>query len=446
LGTNEKNKIKYMLKNKKIALLGLGLENQSLLNFLKREEKNINITICDRRDKKTILQSLPKIKKYKNIEWQNGENFNVGLNKFDILFRSPGWPINCPGIQEALKNKKTELSSPMNFFFAKCPSKNIIGVSGTKGKGTTSSLIYEIIKKSGKKCFLGGNIGIAPIDFLNKIKKNDWIVLELSSFQLEDLHISPKIGVLTNLFKEHLSPADPNNPNFHKNISAYLKAKLNLALHQNKNDYLVINKKLKNKIASYHLIGKKIYFSKSKTKSSLVGDFNKENIAAAEKVANILKIKKEISDKVINNFSNLNHRLEFVREFNQVNYYDNSFATTPESTVLDLKSFKKNIILIAGGADKGASFKELAKEIKQRVNFLILLSGFGTDKIKIELKKIKYTNWQEVNNMPQAVKIAKDKAKKNYTVLLSTACASFGLFKNYKERGNLFQLEVKKIK
>ncbi len=436
------------LKNKKIALLGLGLENKSLLNFLKKKNENMNITICDRRDKKSILQSSPEIKKYKNIKWQDGENFNINLNKFDILFRSPGWPINCPGIQKALKNKKTELSSPMNFFFIMCPSKNIIGVSGTKGKGTTSSIIYEIIKKSDKKCFLGGNIGIAPIDFLNKIKKNDWIVLELSSFQLEDLNISPKIGVLTNLFKEHLSPADPNNPNFHKNISTYLKAKLNLAFHQSKNDYLVINKKLKNKIASYYLIGKKIYFSKSKTKSSLVGDFNKENIAAAEKIANILKIKKEISDKVINNFSNLNHRLEFIRELNKVNYYDNSFATTPESTVLDLKSFKKNIILIAGGADKGANFKELAKEIKQRVNFLILLSGPGTNRIKTELKKIKYpsTKWQETNNMPKAVKLAKNKAEKNYTVLLSTACASFGLFKNYKERGNLFQSEVKKLK
>ncbi len=436
------------LKNKKIALLGLGLENRSLLNLLKRKNKDINITICDRRDKKIIIESYPEIKKYKNIKWQSGNNFNIALTKFDILFRSPGWPINCPGIQEALKHKKTELSSPMNFFFAMCPSKNIIGVSGSKGKGTTSSLIYEIIKKSGKKCFLGGNIGIAPIDFLDKIKTNDWIVLELSSFQLEDLNISPKIGVLTNLFREHLSPADPNNPNFHKNISTYLKAKLNLAFHQNKNDYLVINKKLKKKISPYHLIGKKIYFSKSKTKSSLIGDFNEENIAAAEKVISILKIKKGISNKVINNFSNLNHRLEFVRELNKINYYDNSFATTPESTVLDLKSFKKNIILIAGGADKKANFKELAKEIKKRVNFLILLSGPGTDRIKIELKKIKYpTNkWQETNNMPEAVKLAKNKAEKNYTVLLSTACASFGLFKNYKERGNLFQSEVKNLK
>lgn len=435
------------LKNEKIALLGLGLENQALLNWLNKKYKKLDITICDRRSKEIISSAWPEIKKYKNIKWQTENDYNTNLENFSLLFRSPGWPINCPGISKALKHNSI-LSSPMNFFFEICPSKNIIGVTGTKGKGTTSSLIYEIIKNSGKKCFLGGNIGIAPLNFVNKIKKNDWIVLELSSFQLEDLAHSPKIAVLTNLFKEHLSPADPNNPNFHKNISSYLGAKLNIAAYQNKNDYFVVNQKLKNKIKNYYLASHKIYFHSSNTKSNLVGDFNKENIAAAEIVANILKIDKKIIKTTINKFTNLNHRLEFVRTLKQINYYDNSFSTTPESTVLDLKSFKKNIILIAGGADKGANFKNLAKEIKKRVKFLILLSGIGTERIKKELDKIKYpkNKQEEVNSMSKAVKLASLKAQAKDVVLLSTACASFGLFKNYKERGNLFQVEVKQLK
>lgn len=433
------------LSAEKIALLGLGLENQALLFFLNKKYKNLDITICDTRSEHEIKKIFPEIKKYKNIKWQTGKNFNINLKKFSLLFRSPGWPINCPGIQKAIQYK-SKLSSPMNVFFEFCPSKNIIGVSGTKGKGTTASLILQIIKNSGKNCFLGGNIGIAPLAFIEKIKKNDWVVLELSSFQLEDLKFSPKISILTNLFKEHLSPADPNNPNFHKNLKCYLEAKLNIVFNQNKKDYFIVNKKLKNKISKYKIKSKIIFFTKSKSHSNLIGDFNQENISAAEEVAKILKINKNNYLETIKNFSNLNHRLEFIKEIEGVKYFDNSFSTTPESTVLDLKSFKKNIILLAGGADKGANFKILAKEIKKRVKFLILFLGKGSDKIKIELNKIKYpqNKTKEVNNMKDAVDLAKKNSQKNDIVLLSTACASFGVFKNYKERGDLFQQEVKK--
>ncbi len=433
--------------NKKIALLGLGLENKFLLDFLLKINKKTDISICDFRDKKLILEKYPEIKKNKQIKWQTGEAFNKNLDKFELIFRSPGWPINCPGIQEAIK-KDTKLSSAMNVFFEFCPSKNIVGVSGTKGKGTTASLIFEIIKNSGKKCFLGGNIGVAPLSFIKNIKKNDWVVLELSSFQLEDLNFSPKIGVFTNLFKEHLSPADPNNPNFHKNINEYLNAKMKLAFYQNKNDHLIVNKKLKNKIKKYQINSKIFYFSKSNTKSNLSGDYNQENIAAAEEVAKILKIKSAIIKNSIEKFSNLNHRLELVREINNVKYYDNSFSTTPESTILDLQSFKDNIILLAGGADKGADFKKLAKEIKKRVKFLILFPGKGSEKIKERLKENNYPEEKifEARSMEVAVKKAKKNSSTKDIVLLSTACASFGLFKNYKERGDLFQEEVKKQK
>ncbi|MFZ4632021.1 MAG: Mur ligase family protein [Patescibacteria group bacterium] len=419
-------KYKYLEKfnNKKIALLGLGLDNQALLELLKSQKVKAEITIKDAR--------------------QDPKGFNKNLYQFDILFRSPGWPILCPGIQEALNKGKTEMTSPLNLFFALCPSKNIIGVSGTKGKGTTASLIYQILKDSGKKVWLGGNIGIAPLGFLNKIKASDYVVLELSSFQLEDLKFSPMISVITNLYKEHLAPADPNNPNFHNSYSKYWQAKLNIAKNiQNK--YLVINSSLKSKVKKIKLPGKLVYFSASQISSKLVGTYNKENIGAALEVAKILKINNKSAEKSVAKFGNLEHRLELVEEINKIKYFDNSFSTTPESTVLDLKSFTTPIIQIAGGADKGASFKDLAKTMKAKVKFLILLPGNGTKNIKKELIKIKFPNikFKEVENMEEAVRIAEQKAVAGDTVLLSTGCASFGIFKNYKERGDLFKKYVR---
>jgi UDP-N-acetylmuramoylalanine--D-glutamate ligase len=413
------------LNGKKIALLGLGLDNQALLALLKQQKIKVDITIKDAR--------------------QDPKGFNKNLYKFDILFRSPGWPLFCPGITEALKKGQTVVSSPLNVFLKLCPSKNIIGVTGTKGKGTTASLIYQILKDAGKKVWLGGNIGVSLLTFLNKIKPTDYVVLELSSFQLEDLRFSPRISVITNLYKEHLAPADPNNPNYHHSFNGYWQAKLNIA-KKPENKYLIANKSLASKLKKEKISGKLIFFTTSSLPSKLVGSYNQQNIGAALEVAKILKIKESQAKKTIANFGNLEHRLEFVKEINGVKYFDNSFSTTPESTVLDLKSFISPIIQIAGGADKGANFKDLAKTIKAKVKFLILLPGKGTLKIKKELQTVKFPKEKikEVTDMAEAVKIAEQKASTGDIVLLSTACASFGIFKNYKERGDLFKKYVRK--
>jgi len=432
------------LDGKKIALLGLGLENKSLLSFLDKQDINVEITICDKRNKRRL--NLPKLNKIK-VKYQLGTSFNKSLDKFDLILRSPGWPLFCLGVEEAIKSKKTKVSSPLNIFFALCPSKNIIGVTGTKGKGTTSSLIYQMIKDSGKKAFLGGNIGIAPISFLEEIKPEDYIVLELSSFQLEDLQYSPHISVITNFYKEHLVPADPHNPNFHYSLETYWQAKLKIGKEQKKDDYLIANKKLKEKIEKEELKNNVMYFSTSNLESKLTGDFNRENIAATIEVVKILKISPKIYKETIANFSNLEHRLELVTKLDGVRYFNNSFSTTPESTILDLKSFSEPIILIAGGADKGADFIELAEEIKKRVRFLVLLEGGGTNRIIQELTTIDFPKdkYKTTNKMSRAVKLAHAKSHPKDVVLLSTACASFGLFKNYKERGRLFKEHVKKI-
>lgn len=439
-------KQKINLKN--IALLGLGKDNLALLYLFEKHKAPVTITICDFRQK----DKLPKLK-LKNIKlfYQLGASFNTNLEKFDILYRSPGWPLNCPGIRAAYKlNKKIEVTSALNFFFDLCPSKNIIGVSGTKGKGTTATLIYKILKsayKNKREVFLGGNIGIAPLSFLEKIKTNDYVVLELSSFQLEDLKHSPKIALLTNLFPEHLAPADPNNPNYHSSLNSYFKAKLNIAKGPS-NKFLIANLSLKDSLEKLKLEKDIIYFSKSELKTKLVGDYNKENIAASVALAKLLKIKPSVYEPVIAKFGNLEHRLRLVAKKADVKYYNNSFSTTPESSILDLKSFSGGIIQIAGGADKGASFKNLAKTILEKTSHLILLPGKGSEKIAKELEKIKFpkVRLHFATSMESAVNKAFKLSKPHDIVLLSTACASFGIFKNYKERGELFEKYVNKIK
>ena len=435
------------LQNKNIAFLGLGVENMSLVDFLLKKKVECNISIFDSRESNILGEKYTKYKNKKNIYW------NLDLKKndfscFDILFRSPGWPLFDEDIKKAERgNKNIIIDSPMNLFFELSLSKNIIGVTGTKGKGTTSSLIYDIVKKSGKKVWLGGNIGIAPFSFIDKIKKSDWVVLELSSFQLEDLRYSPKIAVMTNFYKEHLSSADPNNPNHHRSLNSYWQAKTNIFRYQKNNNKLVANVDLGKRLEKEVISGERIFFHKSELKSKLIGEHNKENIAAAIEVAKILKIKKIDIEKVVKSFMGLEHRLEFVREIGGVKYYNDTFATTPESTITALKSFEAPIISLMGGADKGSDFKQLAREIKKRVKFVLLFNGEGSDKIHKELLEIKFskTNIKTVENMKEAFKNVKGVVKEGDIALLSTACASFGIFKNYKERGKLFKEEVKKI-
>jgi UDP-N-acetylmuramoylalanine--D-glutamate ligase len=441
--------LKY-LQNKKIAMLGLGIENYALIKFLLKKKIKVKITVCDQRSEKELGDKFLELNKFKNISWRLGDGFNKNLFEFDILFRSPGWPIESINNEKLIINNY--LYSAIRLFSDLCPTKNIIGVTGTKGKGTTSSLIYEILKKGNKRVWLGGNIGVAPFEFINKIKKNDWVVLELSSFQLEDFNKSPYIAVVTNFYKEHLAPADPNNPNYHKTAGDYWDAKANIFKFQKKGDYLIINHQIK----IHHQTSQTpnppppappeyrravIYFTKLELPSKLVGEHNQENIAAAVEVAKIVGIKPEVVARAVKNFKGLEHRIEFAGEVDGAKYYNDSFATVPEATITALKSFSAPIILLVGGADKGSDFKTLAKEIKKRVKFVVLLDGQATPRIKKELLKINYQEekMKLVFNITDAVKAARSQTKTGDIVLLSPACASFGMFKNYKERGKLFK-------
>ena len=286
---------------------------------------------------------------------------------------------------------------------------------------------------------------LSPLELLLEAQRPNRVVLELSSFQLEDIKHSPRIAVITNLSKDHLSPSDPNNPNYHKSLKDYWQAKKQILNWQKRNDYAVINQSLKNKIKPPRIKAKLVYFNKSNLPSKLVGEHNKENIAAALKAAKIAGVKIKTAAEAIKKFKGLEHRIELVGKIRGIAYYDDSFATTPDAAITAIKSFTGPIILLAGGADKGSDFKKLARIIKQKVNFVVLFKGEGARKLKKELAGIKYPlkSIKTINSMKEAIKIANRAARPGHTILLSPGCASFGIFKNYKERGELFKNEVK---
>jgi UDP-N-acetylmuramoylalanine--D-glutamate ligase len=434
------------LEGKKIAILGLGIENEAMLQWLLRQKIRAEYTVCDFRSEEQLGDRYLKLSKNKNISWRLGEQYNQRLYEFDILFRAPGWIVRCPGIAEAKrKNKDIEVTNSMNLFLQLCPSKNTIGVTGTKGKGTTSSLIAEIIRSAKYKVFLGGNIGIAPFAFLPKIKKDNLVVLELSSFQLEDMVHSPRIAVFTNFTKEHLKPADPNNPNYHRNLKEYFGAKSNIFLHA-ENKYLVANAKLESRIKNQEARTRVIYFTRSRLETILPGEHNLENIAAAEEVAKILKIPQQTVEKAVKRFSGLEYRIQKIGEWGGLSFYNDSFATIPEATITALKCFEVPVVVLLGGADKGSDFKALAREVKQRCCFAVLLKGDSTPRIEKALSDAGFPkdNMKEVSDIVSAVELAIEKARLPGVVLLSTACASFGMFKSYKQRGQLFTEAVRR--
>lgn len=433
------------LNNKTIALFGFGIENQAMLKYLLKAKVSAVFIVYDLRSFDELKERVKEFKKKKNIVWLFDGVTDEKLFEATIVFRSPGWPLFCPVVKK-MQELNAIMSSPMQLFCDLCPTKKLIGVTGTKGKGTTSSLIAAILKTAGKSVYLGGNIGVAPFLFLDKLKKSDYVVLELSSFQLEDMKASYKAAVFTNFSPEHLKPADPNNPNFHKTLALYFSAKLNILRYLNKDSRAFVNINLQNKFNNAKLkkeidVGKINYFKKSELSSRLVGEHNKENISAAVECAKFLGINQKYIAKAVKEFAGLEHRIEFVTKQDGIAYYDDSFATIPDAAIIALKSFQEPIILIAGGADKGNDFDRLAREIKKRVKFLVLFAGVALPRIKEALKKVSYDNTRiiEVNSMLSAIKAARSHAVSGDIILLSPACASFGIFKNYKERGDLFK-------
>ncbi len=403
-------------KDKKVAFLGYGVDNQDIEPWL--TEQGAQITILD--------------------EKINPDAFK-NLNNFEVLIRTPGVYRKRKEILEA-EEKGVIVTSKTKIFFDVCPTKNIIGVTGTKGKGTSSSLIYEILKLAGKDVYIGGNIGKGIFEFLSKLNSDSWVVLELSSFQLMDLHTSPHIAVVLMTTSDHLD--------WHKDIEEYVEAKANITKYQTENDFVIFNEQYEGSVKIGNLgNGKKIKVQRNDWSKPLRlrGEHNKENMIAAAEVAKILNIDEKIVSEVANEFKGLEHRLEEVGTVNGVTYYDDSISTTPETAVAAIQSFTEPIILILGGSDKGSDYTNLAEVISKTHNIkAIFLIGVMADKIQTSLDKFD-TNIPVLNggkNMHEIFQNISKVSEPGDVVLLSPACASFGMFKDYKERGDLFKKEV----
>jgi len=436
----------HFLEGKKVALLGLGLENEALVRFLLKKKINCPITICDERSRADLGERYTGLKG-KSVTWKLGSAAVAHLEGFDILFRSPGWPLFDPALAEA-RTKGVDITSPMRLFFELCPTPDIVGVTGTKGKGTTAALAAHILKQSGRRVWLGGNIGVPPFSFLDRVSTSDWVVLELSSFQLEDMDKSPHIGVITNFFEEHLKAADPQNRNYHQSLEEYWQAKFNVVRWQKRGDRAVVNRRFGSGLNGADLKSKVIYFDRLDWPSKLPGGHNQENIAAAVAVADTAGVRRSVSRQAVAGFRGLPHRLEKVATVRGVECYNDSFATTPESTITALHAFAKPIILIAGGADKGSNFRQLARQIKKHGKFVVLLEGQATSRLRKELVNQNYPvrAMKKAASMQEAVRLARSQAARGDVVLLSPACASFGMFANYKDRGEQFKQLIRQAK
>lgn len=436
------NKLSELVKGKKVGILGLGVSNLPLLEMLK--ELDCEITV---RDKKELSGEM-----LKGVKTVTGENYLSDIYE-DIVFRSPGIMYSCDEIQKALK-RGTVVTSEMEMFFEICPCK-IIGITGSDGKTTTTTIISEILKKSGKRVFLGGNIGSPLLPQVKSMTKDDFCVAELSSFQLMSMKKSPDIAVVTNIAPNHLDK--------HKDMAEYTEAKTNIFRHGCKR--VVLN--AENDITKTFITDSSVTFSlKNPQKNgaylkdgkiyyndTFIMDANDIKIPGIHNIDNYLAAicaVAEISDfatikEVAQNFGGVNHRIEFVCEKNGVKYYNDSIASSPTRTIAGLNSFKEKVILIAGGSDKGIPFDGLAVKINEKVKHLVVM-GATKDKIKSAVLKVNPDfPIYEATNITDAVLKCADLAENGDIVILSPACASFDFFKNFEDRGNQFKELVLKL-
>ena len=450
------------IKDKKIAIIGFGKEGVSAANFLGSENQ---IIIIDQKSKEAIDNVFFKSLNIKRFEFFQIQNVPSGL-KVDYIVRSPGVRPDDNTILN-LKKNGAQLTSPTKIFFDLCQSE-IIGVTGTKGKGTTVTLIYEMLKTQAGNVFLAGNIGTPALEILPKVNKQSIVILELSSFQLIDLKKSPHIAVVLMITSEHLD--------WHEDTPEYCRAKESIVSFQNANDYAIINQDYP---ASRNFAQKtkaRVYYFSTKEKTNgtylsddliisevdghqkicslshilLPGRHNLQNVLAAVACAKIQKIKTENIIKVLARFKGLIHRLQLVREIEGVKFYNDSFSTIPETTIAAIEAFSQSKILILGGSSKNSDFSLLGQKINQDKSIkAIILVGKEAASIKEAIAKSGGTGAkiiEGVKNMHQIASQAYKEAKAQDVVILSPACASFDMFKNYQDRGMQFIREVKSLK
>ncbi|MSR84595.1 MAG: UDP-N-acetylmuramoyl-L-alanine--D-glutamate ligase [Candidatus Latescibacteria bacterium] len=443
------------LTDKRMALMGLGVENQALGEFLL--SKGLCFSVCDRQEEVAVRQEWEG----RVEEWRLGADYLNGLEDFDLIWRTPGISPLRPELQQA-RRAGVQISSQTRLFVALCPCP-IIGVTATKGKGTTSSIITRILREvRGDGVWLGGNIGLPPISFLEDLKPADLVVLELSSFQLQDLDRSPHIAVVVNITQDHLD--------YHASREEYLQAKRNICRHQGPGDVLVVNRDCPQArgFAQRHRVAVWTFSTAGPVERGawveagrlwlrrpgaqqeelcqveeipLRGRHNWENAAAAATAAAVAGASPEQIRAGILGFEGLAHRLERVGEYGGVLYYNDSLATTPDAAVAALQAFDEPVVLIAGGSSKEADFSALGAALAAGQVKAVVLLGEEGERIAQAALQAGYTGElvRGCQSMEEAVTQARRRVRPGEVVLLSPACASFGMFANYKDRGEQFK-------
>lgn len=464
-----------MDNNSKIGILGAGVEGLAAAEYLAAHGYT-DITIFDTKENiEGVIPAGVKVSLGKDFLSDNDNS----IYECEVLFRSPG--IHFARLSKA-RESGIKVTSTTQFFFENCPGK-IIGVTGTKGKGTTSTLIYEILKKHGYDVYLGGNIGESPLKFLDAMSLKSVAVMEMSSFQLQDMTISPQAAVVLMTTSEHLD--------YHADLAEYREAKKPIALYQGPDDFCVLNrdyeyfqeflhtgkgKKLvvsrynghqitdgaftRNGEIVYAQDGKETVIMKSGD-VGLLGEHNLENVLAAVAVCMKTGADLKAVRHVCGEFKGLEHRLEFVREVNGVRFYNDSFSTTPETSVAAAYAFKGPVMLIAGGSEKNSDYTEWGMQLQKNKNLKsVFLIGLMADRMEKALndaflRLLKEAGPEDAEQFPvkifrcgsleEAVKSAFETAVPGDNVVMSPAAASFDMFKNYKYRGAAFKEIVGKL-
>lgn len=454
------NEFKKNIKNKKVAVVGIGVSNIPLINFL--TELGAIVTAFDKREKCEFGELANEFEE-KGVSLQLGEDYLEKLTGFDIIFKTPGMRVDCEALVKA-KKEGSYITSEMEEFVRYCKGK-IFGITGSDGKTTTTTIISKLLEAEGYKTWVGGNIGTPLFSQIEKIQEVDKVVLELSSFQLMTMKLPIDVAVCTNLAPNHLD--------MHKDMKEYIDSKKNIYLYQNKDGVLVINREnditysfkeeAKGEVREFssqralengawykddilYLEGNKV----CKREDIIIkGIHNVENYLAAF-LATKDDVRIETMKKVAESFAGVEHRCELVRELDGVKYYNDSIASSPTRTLAGLHAFEKQVIVIAGGYDKNIPFEPLAEDGHKFIKTLILL-GDTKEKIKKAFDKVKSnidikTEIIIVDTLEEAVLKAKEISKEGDIVTLSPACASFDMFPNFAARGNKFKELVMELK
>lgn len=443
------NKIIDTIKNyKNIAIVGYGREGKSTYNFIRKYLKDIKLTIIDIRN---VYEENNELKSDSNLNIVYGENYLDNLDVYDLIFKTPG--ISFKNIKDiSIRNK---IVSQIGLLL-EVNSQNMIGITGTKGKSTTSTLIYNILKDQGIKTFLVGNIGIPVFELIEKYDDDTIIVTEMSSDQLEFVHKSPHIGIILNLYQDHLDHAGT--------LENYHNSKMNIIRYQDGDDYAIcdidneyLQKKLSEVIVKSNLLGvsfmkdTKIYLkdtdiylnnkfliNSKDIERNILGNHNLKNIMFVLLLCDILKLDLSKTFKTIKKFKGLEHRMEYVGTFKEIKFYNDTISTIPEATINNCEALKEVDTLIIGGLDRNIDYTKLVDYIKKsNIRNIICMPSTGY-KLS-DLIKNDYNNVYKAETLDNAVEIAYQVTFKNKICLLSPAAPSYEYFKNFEEKGKKYK-------